>query len=60
MTYTIWDYIIKILRDRSRYYSRRKMFDVSTAYETAISLIQYGLREQWDYAEQFDYYEERK
>ena len=59
MTYTIWTYIIQILRDRAQYYSKRKMFDVSVAYETAIALITYGIADKWEMVKQFDYYKER-
>lgn len=59
MKYDIWNYIAEILHDRARYYAKHEKDDIVLAYETAITLIEYGISENWECVEQFDYFKER-
>lgn len=59
MKYDIWNYITEILHDRAQYYAKREKDDIVMAYETAITLIEYGEKDNWECVEQFDYFKEK-
>ena len=67
MTYDIYTYALKVLKDREEYYgkqaSQAKSYSLvcdalarAASYNSAWWILKYATEENWDALEQFDYY----